>query len=152
MDSILNDIKKKLGIAAEYDHFDIDIIDAINNAFATLVQHGVGNEKGFEIADDTAVWTDFINDMRLNFVRTYVWLSVKVVFDPPTSSAVLQSYENRMRELEWRMFVVKDNDRYDEENESSSSDDESSGGSCDCDINPLTGSQMNNLLNLINKE
>ena len=107
MDSILVSIKKLLGIAADYTHFDPDIIMHINSAFSVLTQLGVGPPEGFRIDDDVKTWNDFINDtIRLDAVKSYVYLKVSLMFDPPTSSAVLSAKERQISELEWRLNVA----------------------------------------------
>ena len=105
MESILTSIKKNLGPSGEYTHFDPDIIMEINTAFMELTQMGLGPAKGFKITDDSAVWSDFIPADDLNFegVKTYVELSTKLVFDPPTNSTVLASYERKLAQLAWRL-------------------------------------------------
>ena len=108
MDSILNSIKKLLGITEEYTHFDPDIVLQINSAFSTLNQLGVGPEEGFSIEDASSVWSDFINDDRLNFVKTFVQIKVKLAFDPPASGTLMDSYNRQLDELTWRLSVVKD--------------------------------------------
>lgn len=107
MDSILVSIKKLLGIAEDYTHFDPDIIMHINSAFSVLTQLGVGPPEGFRIDDDVKTWTDFISDtIRLDAVKSYVYLKVSLMFDPPTSSAVLSAKERQISELEWRLNVA----------------------------------------------
>ena len=106
MDSILTSIKKMLGIIEEDESFDIDIIIHINTAFSTLTQLGVGPKEGFVIRDKTTLWTEFIDDIRLENVRSYVYLKVRQVFDPPTNSAVLDAISRQISELEWRMNVT----------------------------------------------
>ena len=107
MESILTSIKKLLGITEEYDQFDPDIIMHINSVFMILTQLGVGPAEGFSIEDDTAVWTDFIQDVKkLESVKTYIYLKVKLVFDPPLSSAVIESMNRLVNELEWRLNVA----------------------------------------------
>ena len=106
MDSILNSIKKLLGITEEYMHFDEDIVLQINSAFSTLNQLGVGPEEGFSIEDASAVWSDFINDDRLNFVKTFVQIKVKLAFDPPASGTLIDSYNRQLDELTWRLSIV----------------------------------------------
>lgn len=109
MDSILTSIKKLLGPEEVYEHFDTDIIIHINSAFSALTQLGVGPSEGFIIKDKTAVWTDFIqDDRRLEFVKTYIYLKVKLVFDPPLSSSVLDAMNRQINELEWRLNVAVD--------------------------------------------
>lgn len=106
MDSILTSIKKLLGISADYTHFDSDLIVQINSAFSALTQLGVGPIEGFEIQDASSTWSEFIDDPRLNFAKTYVQIRVKLAFDPPTSSALIESYNRQLDELTWRLTVA----------------------------------------------
>lgn len=109
MDSILTSIKKLLGIDEEYIQFDNDIIMHINTVFLNLTQLGVGPEEGFLIEDDSATWDDFIGDSnQLQAVKTYVYLKVKLLFDPPLSSSVIESINRIISELEWRLNVAVD--------------------------------------------
>ena len=101
-ESILTSIKKLIGIEEDYDHFDTDIIIHINTAFANLRRLGVGPSKGFSIRDKSAGWYDFTNnDIKLESVKTYVYIKVKLIFDPPTNSFVMESMKNTASELEW---------------------------------------------------
>lgn len=103
-ESILTSIKKLLGIAEEYTQFDTDIIIHINTVFMTLQQLGIGPEEGFSIIDSEAVWTDFMeNSILLNSVKTYIYLKVKLLFDPPLSSSTIECFNKVIAELEWRM-------------------------------------------------
>lgn len=108
MESILTSIKKLLGIAEEYEHFDADIIMHINSVFMTLTQLGVGPSEGFYITDDETVWSDFITDLnKLQAVKTYMYLKVRLVFDSASlGSATLSAYERQIQELEWRLNVA----------------------------------------------
>ena len=107
--SILTSIKKMLGVAEDYTEFDEDIITHINSVFLNLTQLGVGPEEGFMIEDDTAVWEDFIDDsIQLQAVKTYMYLKVKLLFDPPLSSSVTESFTRMIAELEWRLNVAVD--------------------------------------------
>lgn len=107
MDSILISIKKMLGIEYDYTQFDIDIIMHINSVFTILNQLGVGPEEGFAIEDETAVWTDFMDNCpKLNSVKSYMYLKVKLLFDPPLSSGVTDSIKNLVNEFEWRLNVA----------------------------------------------
>ncbi len=109
MESILNSIKKLLGIAEDYDHFDSDIIMHINSVFATLTQLGVGPEDGFSIDDESAKWEDFLPEERmLHSVKPYMFMKVKLMFDPPLSSAVIECTKEQIKELEWRLQVAVD--------------------------------------------
>lgn len=103
-ESILNSTKKVLGLDAGYTVFDQDVITHINTAFSTLTQLGIGPVEGFMIMDDTEVWDDLLNgDKALNLVKSYVYLRVRILFDPPNTSFVLKALEDQMRELEWRI-------------------------------------------------
>ena len=110
MESILTSIKKLLGIAEEYEHFDNDIIMHINSVFMILTQLGVGPSKGFMITDSSASWDDFLpeDSKKLQAVKTYMYMKVKLMFDPPTSSAVMESMNRTISELEWRLNVAVD--------------------------------------------
>ena len=109
MESILTSIKKLLGIEEEYTQFDADIIMHINTVFLNLTQLGVGPDEGFFIEDDVAIWEDFIGDSsQLQAVKTYVYLKVKLLFDPPLSSSVIESMNRMVSELEWRLNVAVD--------------------------------------------
>ena len=107
MDSILTSIKKLLGISEDYEHFDQDIIMHINSVFMILTQMGVGPADGFRIEDDSAIWSDFTSDLKvLESVKSYMYLKVRLLFDPPTSSSVLDSTNRLINELEWRLNVA----------------------------------------------
>lgn len=111
MDSILTSIKKLLGIAEEYEHFDPDIVMYINSAFSVLTQLGVGPEEGFRIEDASKTWSEFLyDDPRLEFVKTFIYLKVRLAFDPPLSSAVMEAINRQISELEWRINVTVDPD------------------------------------------
>ena len=104
--SILTSIKKLLGITEGYTHFDADIIMHINSCFMILSQLGVGPEEGFAISDASAVWSDFLPaGTNLEAVKTYVYQKVKLLFDPPQSSAVLDAMKRSVDEFEWRLNV-----------------------------------------------
>lgn len=106
MDSILTSIKKLLGIDESYEIFDPDIIMHINSVFMVLRQMGVGPPGGFSISDDSAVWTDYIPDIeKIEAVKTYIYMKVRLVFDPPTSSALLDALKQSIQEYEWRLNV-----------------------------------------------
>ena len=107
--SILTSTKKILGIASDYTAFDLDIITHINTVFSTLAQLGVGPATGFMIEDATAQWNDFIlDDLQLNSVKTYVFLRVRLLFDPPATSYVLDAYKTQIQELEWRLNTKRE--------------------------------------------
>ena len=109
MDSILTSIKKLLGIEEEYTHFDADVIMHINSVFSDLTQIGVGPSEGFAISDAGTTWREYTDDdLSIANVKQYIFLKVKLVFDPPTNSSVLASYERTVEKLEWRLNVASD--------------------------------------------
>ncbi|QGJ89059.1 hypothetical protein PBI_UNTOUCHABLE_14 [Gordonia phage Untouchable] len=108
-ESILNSTKKMLGIDADYDAFDMDVILHINGALSTLNQLGLGPEEGFMIEDETAEWGDLLeDDMRLNSVKSLIYLKVRLVFDPPSTSFALTAMQEQIKELEWRLSVYRE--------------------------------------------
>ena len=107
--SILTSIKKLLGIEKSYTHFDTDIIIHINTVLMVLTQLGVGPQDGFFIEDDTATWEDFIPGMLpFESVKTYMYQKVKLIFDPPLSSAVIDAMQRSIDQFEWRLQVQAD--------------------------------------------
>lgn len=103
-DSILSSIKKLLGIGENDTNFDTDVIIHINTALFTLNQLGVGPSSGFSITDKYSYWSDFLGEnTNLEAVKTFIFLSVKLVFDPPTSGAVLEAMKQEKKEYEWRL-------------------------------------------------
>lgn len=116
MDSILTSIKKLLLIAADYKQFDNDIIMHINSAFMTLTQLGVGPSEGFSIEDDSAEWTDFVEDItKIQAIKSYIFLKVKLLFDPGSiGSSTLAAYERQIQEFEWRLNMVAESDTKEE--------------------------------------
>lgn len=112
MDSILNDIKQRIGPSADYEVFDTDIIDAINTAFAVLSQIDARSTEGFAISDASATWDDYTDNVTLKgLVRTYIYNKVRIIFDPPSSSFVLSAMEEQNKELEFRIGVEIDNQK-----------------------------------------
>lgn len=108
-ESILTSIKKLLGIVEEYEQFDQDIIMHINSAFMILTQIGVGPSEGFSISDKYSTWSEFTGDnVAIESVKTYLYLKVKLYFDPPLSTAVTDVYKQMISELEWRLHVASD--------------------------------------------
>ena len=106
-DSILTSVKKLLGITEECTDFDADIIMHINSALMILTQIGVGPSEGFFIEDKTDFWDDFIEDIeQLEAVKTYVYMRVRLMFDPPSSSAVMDAMNRTISELEWRLNLA----------------------------------------------
>ena len=107
--SILTSIKKLLGIAEEDTSFDQDIIMHINTVFAILAQLGVGPANGFSIEDDEAIWSDYLgNATNLELVKSYIYMKVRSMFDPPTSSILADAMNKNISELEWRINTTVD--------------------------------------------
>lgn len=108
-ESILTSIKKMLGIDEDYDHFDPDIMMHINTALMVLYQLGVGPSIPLSITDASTTWSDFLGDAAdLAGVKTYIYAKVKVIFDPPQSSAMAEALKSTIAELEWRLNVACD--------------------------------------------
>lgn len=109
MDSILYSVKRILGMEDDYTAFDFDIITHINAAFSTLNQLGVGPEAGYFIADAQNEWPEFVVPAnQLNLVKTYVYLKVRYLFDPPTTSFLLDAMDKQIKEYEWRLNVFRE--------------------------------------------
>ena len=112
-DRILESVKKVLGIAPEYLVFDQDIVMHINSAFSVLHQLGVGPDEPFMIEDETAIWTEFLGTERgVNSVKSYVYLRVRLLFDPPATSFALGAMEKQIEELGWRISTYMDGVRH----------------------------------------
>ena len=109
-ESILTSIKKLLGIDENYTHFDADIIMHINSVFSILTQMGVGPANGFSISGKDDTWSAFITDKPniFSLVKSYVYMKVRLLFDPPLSSAAIESINRQISEFEWRLFVAAD--------------------------------------------
>jgi len=103
-DSILDSIKKLLGFESSYTAFDMDIIIHINTVFSIMSQMGVTPSGGFSISDNSAIWSDFIQDRAyLEMVKSYVYMKVRMVFDTPTTSFQIDAFNEIIDELEWRL-------------------------------------------------
>lgn len=111
-ESILGSVKLSLGIPEEYEHFDSQILFHLNSVMAILTQLGVGPADGFMVDDETSIWYDLIGgtpyEKRFLYVKSYVCLRVRLLFDPPSSSGAIDAMERQMRELEWRITVTLD--------------------------------------------
>lgn len=105
---ILEDTKKVLNLPASQTHFDADVILHINSVLSTLNQLGVGPANGLQIEDDTTTWDDLFTDLRFNFVKSYVYLRVRMLFDPPQTSFLLEAFKQQYEELEWRINVLRE--------------------------------------------
>lgn len=104
MESILTSIKKMLGIQADYDHFDADIIFHINSVLMTLTQLGIGPAKGYTITTDEQLWEDYLGKSnKFEAVKSYIYLRVKMLFDPPANSTIVEAMKQQIAEFEWRL-------------------------------------------------
>lgn len=111
MESILNSIKKLLGYSADNHDFDTDIIMHINSTLFTLNQLGVGTSKTFRIEDEIATWSEFLQESEdFEATKTYMYLKVKLLFDPPLSSSVVAAMERSISEYEFRLNVASENE------------------------------------------
>jgi len=113
--SILLSVKKLLGIAPDYTHFDTDIIMHINSTFLILAQLGVGPDRPFQISGPEELWTDFISEDSVPMVKSYMGLRVRKLFDPPLSGAVMNAIDDQIDEFEWRMNVFVETPPFKEE-------------------------------------
>ena len=109
MSNILEDVKHKVGPSGDYEYYNTDIMDGINEAFAVLAQLGAGPAKGFKIETGDETWDDFETDIVIqDLVKQYVYLKVRDTFDPPNSSFVLSNMKEKIKEYEWRINVEAD--------------------------------------------
>lgn len=108
-ESILTSIKKLLGIVEDYTQFDTDIIIHINSAISILTQLGVGSSDGFSITDKRATWRDFVGDSSVSILsmsKTFIYMKVRLIFDPPQSSAAIESLKQLIDEMSFRITVA----------------------------------------------
>lgn len=111
--SILKSTKKILGVGEADTSFDVDIMTHINSVLAVLTQVGIGPNNGYMIEDDTATWDAFIGtDPRLNLVKTYLYLKVRLMFDPPGTSYAIDAMEKQIAEFEWRLNVMREEESW----------------------------------------
>lgn len=108
MDSVLNSIKKLLGIQESYTIFDADLIMHINSTFAMLNQIGIGPKEGFMIEDSYTTWDEYITKANESMVKSYIYLKVRLLFDPPSNNSLTESINRQLSELEWRLLLVGD--------------------------------------------
>lgn len=109
-ESILVSIKKLLGIYSDDTSFDTDVLIHINTILTNLIQMGIGPSEGFYVSGFVETWGEFLqNESLLIQVKSYVYLKVKLLFDPPTNSSMLDSIRQLAAELEWRLFIERDN-------------------------------------------
>ena len=106
MDSILTSIKRLLSIEEGYEHFDQELIIHINSVFMVLNQLGIGDKSGFSITGKDETWVNLLQKRKdLDAIKTYVYLKVRLVFDPPQNSFLVESINKQCTELEWRLNV-----------------------------------------------
>lgn len=108
IDSILRSVKKTIGLVDEYTQFDADLIMHINSTFGILHQLGVGPEEPFSINGLDETWDNFITQKNTELVRSYMFLKVKMLFDPPSTATMHEAYERSIQEMEWRLTVAAD--------------------------------------------
>lgn len=109
--SILEDIRKMIGPSADYDGFDVDLMININATFNTLFQLGVGvdSSEPFQITGADETWSDFTgNDAKRNYVKQYIYIKTRLIFDPPQSGSVIDAYKSTASELETRMLLMEE--------------------------------------------
>ena len=115
-ESVLNSIKKFLGIIPEDTSFDPELIMLINSVFMAVMQQWHGVDNAFVIHDETDKWSDFLkDDTNYEGLKTYVGLRVKLTFDPPTNASVLEAMQREIADWEWRGYIWKDLERIEEE-------------------------------------
>jgi hypothetical protein len=108
-DSILKSTKKILGLADDYAAFDLDIITHINAAFSILNQLGVGPQEGYSINSDADLWSEYpVPPNQLHLIKTYIYLKVRSLFDPPATSYLIEAVDNQIKEYEWRLNVFRE--------------------------------------------
>lgn len=111
--SILESTKKVLGLAADYTAFDTDIIMHINSGFSVLTQLGLGPDDGFTIEDSTKMWEEYIGSTKyIEMVRTWMYLYVRLIFDPPTTSFAGGAMQKQLDEHTWRLNVVREDEKW----------------------------------------
>lgn len=105
--SILDSTKKVLGLDDSYTAFDLDVIMAINSAFGPLSQIGVGPATGFEITDNTTLWSDYAGNLTyISMVKMFVWKKTQMAFDPPATGFAIAAVEKQLDELIWRINIA----------------------------------------------
>lgn len=117
LDSILLSVKKMIGLTEEYKQFDDDLIMHINSAFAVLNQLGVGPKVAYSISGENENWSEFLTDQNVENVKSYMYMKVKMLFDPPSTATMHEAFERQIQEMEWRLNVAVDPSPKDEDNE-----------------------------------
>ena len=100
--SILSTIRDMLGPSEDYEYFDSELIPHINSVFNRLKTLGIGPKDGFSITSDVETWGDFFSDTKVvNMVISYMFLKVKMIFDPPSNSIAADAFKQQISEFEW---------------------------------------------------
>lgn len=107
-DSILLSIKNMIGINSEDKDFDLTLVNNINSALFTLTQIGVGPQEGFSISGPDEVWNDFIGETNLGNIKLYIYLKLRLSFDPPTNAFVVEAIKEQIKETEYRLHIQMD--------------------------------------------
>jgi hypothetical protein len=118
--SILKSVKKAVGIGDDDESFDLDILMHINSEFSNLCDMGVGPEEGFVVEDDSLEWGDFLDAeeerVKLSKVKMAVILRTRLLFDPPTTSFLLDALKAQLQEMEWRLNVNREHEAWEDPN------------------------------------
>ena len=114
VESILETIKKMLGLPKDYDSFDTDILVHINTVLSNLTQMGIGPEEGFTITGYNETWSQFTTSdpLKTQQIKSYIYLKVKTIFDPSANSNVAEAINKAIAELEYRLYIEEENSRY----------------------------------------
>lgn len=105
--SILTSVKKALNIEEDDETFDVDILMHLNTVLATLTQIGLGTDTGFEVEDKAVTWDALLHDdLELNFVKTYIYTKIRLIFDPPSTSFAIEAVKEVAKELETRIYIL----------------------------------------------
>ena len=113
IESIFLSVKKALNITPEDDAFDTDILIHLNSVLSKLNQLGVGPEIPLQINDDSTTWDELYSDPKYSFIRSYIYLSVRLLFDPPSTTTMYEAFQRKIEELEWRLYVLGDEENAD---------------------------------------
>lgn len=116
-EKILESIKKVLNIPSDYAAFDQDVLMHTNSVFSTLHQLGVGPDEGYMVEDVEATWDTFLgDDPRLNNIKTYIYLRVRMLFDPPATGFHTTAMREQIQELEWRINAHREDTEWTDPN------------------------------------
>lgn len=135
-ESILKSIKDLLGISESDEAFDQDVLININAIFSTLYQLGVGSKRYNYVVTEADTWYQVFYDFEdlIGFIKLYTYMKVKIVFDPPTNSSILDALNNQIKEIEWRITMQADPSKFFEED-----------GPCDCESGIVTDEDVRDM-------